>query len=318
MFPAAADAELFHGCGKRGKEVESRSLSVFLHVEFSAGVPPWLRPSRRFSTVGGHGAQRDRARGKSALSVKLESILQYLDDYLGIAGHPDYPVALNGLQVEGAAEVEVVCTAVDSSESAIDAAAGRGAQLLVVHHGLFWDGLKPIVGRRRRKLVRLLRANLALYSAHLPLDSHPEVGNCALLLRSLGIEPKGRFASYQGTEIGWWGEADSSRPDLVDRLTAALGGPVQTHGAGPVRVRRVGVVTGSGATFLDAAAKCGIDTLVTGEGPHHAAIDATELGMNLLYGGHYATETFGVRALGEMLVERFGVQHQFLDLPTGT
>ena len=250
--------------------------------------------------------------------MKLESILQYLDAYLGVATHPDYPVALNGLQVEGPTEIRRVCAAVDASEATIAEAARRGAHLLIVHHGLFWDGLRPITGRRHRKLAELIRSGIALYSVHLPLDSHPEVGNCALLARALGIEPAGRFGRYQGVELGWWGETDVAKSELIRRAEGVLGGPVRAHGAGPERVRRVGVITGSGAPFLEEAARMRLDTLMTGEGPHHAGIDATELGMNLLYGGHYATETFGVRALAEHVAERFGLDQEFLDLPTGT
>lgn len=250
--------------------------------------------------------------------MKLAALVEYLEAYLGVSGHPDYPVALNGLQVEGPPEVDRVCSAVDASEAAIEAAVDRGAQLLIVHHGLFWDGLRPITGRLHRKLARLLRGELGLYSVHLPLDSHPEVGNCALLLRALGLAPAGRFGRFQGVELGWWAEADLAREELVARLSTVLGGAVRVHGAGPERAQRIGVVTGSGASTLEEGARLGLDTVVTGEGPHHATIDATELGMTLLYGGHYATETFGVRALGEHLADRFGVRQEFLDLPTGT
>lgn len=250
--------------------------------------------------------------------MKLDSLLEYLDAYLGVSAHPDYPAALNGLQVEGPPEVTCVCAAVDASEAAIEAAVSRGAQLLIVHHGLFWDGLRPVTGRRHRKLARLIRGGLGLYSVHLPLDSHPEIGNCALLARALRLEAGGRFGRYQGVEIGWWGETESSRGDLVALAERVLGGPVRALGAGPERVQRVGVVTGSGASFLEEAARLRLDTLVTGEGPHHAAIDAAELGLNVLYGGHYATETFGVRALAEHVGERFGLEQEFLDLPTGT
>jgi dinuclear metal center YbgI/SA1388 family protein len=249
--------------------------------------------------------------------MKLAALVEYLDGYLRIATHPDYPTALNGLQVEGASELRRICAAVDASEAAIDAALAREAQLLIVHHGLFWDGLRPVVGRRHRKLAKLIEGRLGVFSVHLPLDAHVEVGNCILLARALGIEPAGRFGTYQGTDIGWWGEVDLDRGALERRAAAVLGGPVRTLAAGPARVRRVGVLTGSGAMVEDAA-RLGIDTVVTGEGPHHVAIDAAELGVNVLYGGHYATETFGVRALAAHLGERFGLGHEFLDLPTGT
>lgn len=250
--------------------------------------------------------------------MKLESILEYLDGYLGISTHPDYPTALNGLQVQGPEEVAKICAAVDASETAIREAAHRGAQLLLVHHGMFWDGLKPLTGRRHRKVAALLEGGLGLYSVHLPLDSHPEVGNCALLLRALGIASAGRFGRHQGTDIGWWGELDLGRDELVARASAVLGGPVRLLASGPDRVARVGVITGSGGSFVEEAARQGLDTLVTGEGAHNVAIDAAELGVNVLYGGHYATETFGVRALAEHLAERFGLEAEFIDLPTGT
>jgi dinuclear metal center YbgI/SA1388 family protein len=188
----------------------------------------------------------------------------------------------------------------------------------MVHHGLFWDGLRPLTGRRHRKLARLIRADLALYSVHLPLDSHAEIGNCILLLRALGLQAGGRFGPFQGTELGWWGVSDVARDELVERTRVALGGAVRVLPYGPERTERVGVVTGSGGSLVEAAARQGLDTLVTGEGAHHVAIDAQELGVNVIYGGHYATETFGIRALGEHLAERFALAHEFLDLPTGT
>ena len=249
--------------------------------------------------------------------MKLAVLTEYLSGYLRIPGHPDYPTALNGLQVEGKTEVELVCAAVDASEVAIDAALAAGADLLVVHHGLFWDGLRPITGRRRRKLAKLLQRELSVFSVHLPLDAHVEVGNCILLARALGIATVGRFGAYQGTDIGWWGELDLPRSALARQAEEVLGGPVRVLEGGPAHVRRVGVLTGSGALVEDAA-RLGVDTVVTGEGAHHVAIDAAELGVNVLYGGHYATETFGVRALAAHLGERFGLAHQFLDLPTGT
>lgn len=250
--------------------------------------------------------------------MKLESLLEYMDAYLGVAAHPDYPTALNGLQVEGPADVKRVCAAVDASEAAITAAVGRGAQLLIVHHGMFWDGLRPLTGRRHRKAEALIRGGLGLYSVHLPLDSHAEIGNCVLLARALGIEPRGRFGRFQGSDVGWWGELDVARAELAVRASTVLGGPVHVVAGGPELVGRIGVITGSGGSFVEEAARLGLDTLVTGEGPHHAAIDAAELGVNVLYGGHYATETFGVRALAEHLAERFGLEQEFLHLPTGT
>jgi dinuclear metal center YbgI/SA1388 family protein len=252
--------------------------------------------------------------------MKLEPLLQYADAYLGIPEHPDYPNAMNGLQVGGPPEVTTIAGAVDASVDAIEAAAERGVDVLFVHHGLFWAGLQPVTGRHLRKLQTLLRKELALYAAHLPLDGHAEVGNCAQLGRAMALGLKGRFAPYQGTDIGWWGELDGaeSAEDLRHRLSEALGGgPVRLIPGGPERVERVGVVTGGGASFVNEAVDLGLDALVTGEGSHHTYFDAMELGIHVLFGGHYATETFGVRALVRHLAERFDLQSSFIDLPTG-
>jgi len=251
--------------------------------------------------------------------VKLESLVQYMDEYLSVTGHPDYPGALNGLQVGGRESAERIVVAVDASEASITEAAARGADLMIVHHGLFWGGLRPLTGRNLRRVRGLIENGIALYSCHLPLDGHPEVGNSALLARALGLELEGRFAAYQGAEVGWHGRAAQSlgAKALVERVEQTLGGPVHLVAGGPERIDRVGVVTGGGASFLEEAARLGLDALVTGEGSHHSHFDAMELGVHLLLGGHYATETFGVRALGAHLAERFDVSFEFVDQPTG-
>jgi dinuclear metal center YbgI/SA1388 family protein len=252
--------------------------------------------------------------------VKLESILQYLDEYLAVSGHPDYPAALNGLQVAGPTEVERVVTAVDASMASITAAADLGADLLVVHHGLFWEGLQPVVGRRFQRLKALIDAEIALYSCHLPLDAHSEVGNCARLARAIGLELEGRLGRYQDADIGWWGRlGESTTPaGLADLVSTAVGGgPVRVLDGGPDRVASVGVVSGGGGAFVREAAEAGLDAFVTGEGSHHTFFDAAEFGIHVLFAGHYATETFGVRALGDHITERFGMDSHFVDLPTG-
>ncbi len=267
--------------------------------------------------------------------MKLESLIQYMDAYLGVPSHPDYPNALNGLQVDGGRErVTRIAAAVDASKAAIDAAVASGADLLLVHHGLFWDGLKPLTGRRMRRVRPLVEHGLSLYSAHLPLDSHAEVGNCVLMARALGVEPEARFALHEGTPIGWWGRlAQPLDPQALGRrMVAALGqegvsgGPLTYGGdargvhiiaGGPARIERVGVVTGSGASFVAEAVDLDLDALVTGEGAHHNHFDATELGINLFLGGHYASETFGVKALAAHVADRFSLEWLFLDLPTG-
>ena len=252
--------------------------------------------------------------------MKLESIVAYVDAYLSIADHPDYPPAVNGLQVEGPRRVRRIATAVDASLASIEEAVQREADLLIVHHGLFWSGSAPLTGRHFRRVRALIEGGLALYAAHLPLDAHAEVGNCALLARAIGVEPVDRFGSYKGVPIGWSGPFSDPGPvtRLAERLGAAVGGgPVHLIPGGPEHVDRVAVVTGGGSSFVQEAADLGVDALVTGEGPHHTHLDAMELGVHVLFGGHYATGTFGVRALGRHLAERFDVEALFIDQPTG-
>lgn len=252
--------------------------------------------------------------------MKLESLLQYLDEYLRISEHPDYPGALNGLQVEGGREeVAHLVAAVDASEAAITEAIELGADLMLVHHGLFWGGAQALTGRLMRRVRPLVEAGVSLWSCHLPLDGHPEVGNAALLGRAMGLELEGRFAAYHGADVGWYGRLPEPIDAQALRAKAGdvLGNSTRLLEGGPERIERVGVVTGGGATFAGAAAELGLDALVTGEGSHHTYFDAMELGIHVLLGGHYATETFGVKALADHLSERFDLTCDFVDQPTG-
>jgi dinuclear metal center YbgI/SA1388 family protein len=249
--------------------------------------------------------------------MHLDVLTAYLDRYLRVAEVPDYPAALNGLQVENAGEVTRVAAAVDASQASIDAAVAAGADLLLVHHGLFWDGNRPVTQRRYRRLSALLRADVAVYSAHLPLDVHPEVGNNAVLARELGIEAEGAFGEYRGSPVGLWGRLEIGREALAKQLGELLGAPVKLVPGGPERVRRVGVITGGAGGEIEAARALGLDAFVTGEGAHHNYFDAEEGGNNLYLGGHYATEVWGVRALARKLEEEFGLPWSFVDHPTG-
>ena len=249
--------------------------------------------------------------------MKAVSLLEYLDEYLNAGGFPDYPRAHNGLQVAGPAEVRRVAEAVDASEAVIQDATAAGADLLIVHHGLFWDGQTRILGPRFRKLRALIEGEMALYSSHLPLDAHPEVGNCAVLCRELGWALQGRFGSYGDHDVGWWCETEVAGDALVKQLREVVQGPVRLIPGGPERIYRVGVVTGAGSDLISEAADVGLDALVTGEGPHNSYNDAIEYGLNVFYAGHYATETWGVQALGSHIEERFGVPYDFIDAPTG-
>ncbi len=249
--------------------------------------------------------------------AELERILEFLDDTFRPAEFPDYPDSWNGLQVEGPPEIGRVGAAVDASEAVVTEAVRRGVHLLLVHHGLFWGGAAPLTGPRFRKVAALIRGGTALYSLHLPLDAHPEMGNNALLIRAVGLEPAGPFGSFKGVPVGWWAEADLERDELAARLRGATGEGVRLIPGGPAVVKRLGVLTGSGASALQEAARSGLQALVTGEAPHHAYHEAMELGINLYLGGHYATEVFGVRALGARLGEMFDLPWDFLHFPTG-
>jgi dinuclear metal center YbgI/SA1388 family protein len=255
--------------------------------------------------------------------TQLAEIAAFLDDVLQIASVPDYPGALNGVQLANQGEIDRIATAVDFSTAAINGAIDSGARLLLVHHGMFWGSPQPIVGHRYGRIRSLIEHDIAVYSAHLPLDVHPELGNNALLAAKLGLEPSGGFASFQGRSIGLSGRADVPTRLLVDRVTdlsKEFGGTLVATPFDLGRVTRAwGVCTGAGAdsSTLREAAERGLDTLIVGEGPHHTAVEARDLGIVVLYAGHYATETLGVRALGEAVAARFGVSSTFVDAPTG-
>jgi dinuclear metal center YbgI/SA1388 family protein len=250
--------------------------------------------------------------------MMLSKLSEYLDEFLRIMEVPDSDRALNGLQVENGGAVGRIVAAVDASLASITHAAGLGrGTLLLVHHGLFWDGNLPLTGRRYRRLAAAIRGDVAVYSAHIPLDLHPEVGNNAVLAGQLGVPVEEWWGDYHGAKIGVQGSVDIARDDLADRLRRLLGGRVQVIPGGPDRCRRVGIVTGGAGTMIADARAAGCDTFITGEGAHHTWFDAMEGGVNVLYAGHYATETVGVKALAERVAAKFGVPWTFFDLPTG-
>lgn len=261
------------------------------------------------------------------MTVPLKELVGYLDTLLRIREIPDDPAALNGLQVECRGPVGRIVAAVDATQATIDEVveSGRGTgdtTLVLVHHGLFWDGNLPITGRRYSRIKALLDADVALYSAHIPLDLHPEFGNNILLARHLGLDIHGSFGSYKGIDIGIRGrfKAPTPRAEVQSLLAAATGvppGAVTIIPGGPDLCDKVGIITGAASRQVLEAAEAGLDSFITGEGPHHSYFDATESGVNLFFGGHYATETFGVKALAEHLAGRFGIPAIFHDHPTG-
>lgn len=249
--------------------------------------------------------------------MKLRDLVEYLDDYLAVGDIPDADGACNGLQVANSGTVRRVAAAVDASEAAIQEAARRDCDFLLVHHGLFWDRDPVITGRRYRKIRALIGSDTAVYGSHLPLDVHAEVGNNAVLAEEIGLTPRGRFGDYHGVAVGIWGDLTLRREALAARLDEILGGPVRMIPGGPERLKRVGIVTGGGSGMIASAIETGLDALVTGEGPHHSYFEAMEGGLTVYFGGHYATETWGVRALAAHLERRFDLPWEFLHLPTG-
>jgi len=244
--------------------------------------------------------------------MKLAELVSYWNGLLKVGEIKDYPNAVNGLQVENSGEVTKVAVAVDACEAVMRMAVDSGADLLFVHHGLFWNGLAPVSGAAYRKLRLALKGNLAVYSAHLPLDVHPVFGNNALLCDALGLgEWRMPFL-----EVGWRVEQETPREELAARLEKAVGGRVHLAPGGPAVARKIGVVTGGAGSEIYKAAAQGVDTFITGEGPHWSYPAAEELGVNLFYAGHYATETFGVKALGKHTQEKFGLPWEFLDHAT--
>jgi dinuclear metal center YbgI/SA1388 family protein len=250
--------------------------------------------------------------------MTLADLRSHLDSLLRIAEIQDWPNALNGLQLENAGnQVTRIAAAVDANVTTVDRAVERGADLLLVHHGLFWGGMRPLRGRWFQMWRRAIEAGLAVYSAHLPLDIHPEFGNNALLARALGMSNLEPFLDLKGTTVGFKSRLNITRDQLVQRLEAAVGGRVIACPGGSVNVGMVGVVTGGAGSEARDVAACGVDTFVTGEGQHWTFGLAEELGMNILYGGHYATETFGVKAVAAHLSAKFNVPWEFIDHPSG-
>jgi len=257
-------------------------------------------------------------------STPLASIVEHLDALLRTYDVPDYGGAVNGLQVASGGRVTRVAVAVDFSRVAVEQAVAAEAGLLVVHHGMFWGGAQPIVGPVYERMRLLFAHDVAVYASHLPLDVHPTIGNNVLLARELGLEPAtGGFARFKSVDVGLSGEADVETAALAERAAAFArrwGHALRHTPIAPGRwTRRWGLCTGAGAsseTLAEAAAR-GLDTLVVGEGPHHTAVEAAERGIVVLYAGHYATETLGVRALGTELERAFGVPWTFVGEPTG-
>lgn len=251
------------------------------------------------------------------MSAVLTQIVRECDRLLRPDRFRDWDGAHNGLQVENRGRVRRLAAAVDASHATVELALAAGADLLLVHHGLFWSPRVPWTGTTHRLLRRLLEGDLAVYSAHLPLDAHPRLGNNARLCAALGLRPTRPFFECKGRLIGRRARGRLPRAELHARLRRAVAGEVRLIPAGPETCRDIGVVTGAAGAELAQVAAAGADTFITGEGPHWTFALAEELGVNVFYAGHYATETFGVKALAEHLARKFGLPWTFLDHPSG-
>ena len=249
--------------------------------------------------------------------ANLHELVEFLDRELKVSEIADYPGAINGLQLANEGRVDRVVAAVDASLPVIEAVAAGGPGLLIVHHGMFWQGAQPVTGAFYRKLRVAMEAGLAIYSSHLPLDVHPEWGNNALLAGALGVVDSRPDIEIKGSRVGLSGCWQGSREELKARLEEVLGGRVRLCPAGPEQISRVAIITGGAGSEIAKIAETGVDAFITGEGPHWSYCLAEELGLNLFYGGHYATETFGVQRVAKILGERFGLPWSLHEHPSG-
>ncbi len=251
-------------------------------------------------------------------------ISTHADSILRATEIADYPSALNGLQVDTPASVTKIAAAVDFSSRTLNAAIKAGAQLLIVHHGAFWQGAVPLTGKWYGTVAALIENSIGVYSSHLPLDCHPSLGNNALLAKTLELEATSRFAKFSGIDIGVAGESAAPLEELVTRATkfsAAHGGYLRVTSSEKNRaIGRWAICTGSGADAdtLKEAVDLGISTLIVGEGPHWTSVFAEENDIVILYAGHYATETLGVQALAGAIAKEFGIEWEFIPAPTGS
>jgi dinuclear metal center YbgI/SA1388 family protein len=257
------------------------------------------------------------------MTISLGELAGYADRLLETQKTPDYPNAVNGIQLCNQAPIRKIAAAVDFSTRAIQASIANGANLLLVHHGMFWGGLEPITGSYYRRVRTLIEADVAIYSSHLPLDRHPTLGNNVLLAKELSLQPSAPFARFEDTFIGLSGESDFETAVIIKaarEFARKRGGDVRTSLVETGRrTRKWAICTGAGASAdtIREASTLGVDTLIVGEGPHWTAVHAEENDLVIIYAGHYATETLGICALAQHLSEKYGVPWSFVSAPTG-
>lgn len=250
-------------------------------------------------------------------NIPLKKLVSFLNNELKLSEFPKDESA-NGLQVEGSAAVIRIGLAVDACDFVFRAAAEKKIDFLIVHHGLIWGGIRCINGVMKQRVRALLEADISLYACHLPLDWHTKYGNNAQLLKALAIKRMGEFGEYHGKRIGYWGSLTKELPlrDFIGRVDKTLNTKSTALSFGK-KVNKIGVVSGGGWSAIYDAEKTGIDTLLVGEPSHSAYTLAEEMKLNVVFAGHYATETLGVKAVGDMIKKRFGLKTEFIDHPTG-
>jgi dinuclear metal center YbgI/SA1388 family protein len=246
------------------------------------------------------------------MTVALHNLVAHCNERLSIPGFPDYPGAFNGLQVANNGAVTRIGAAVDAGLEPFTKARDAGVDFLIVHHGIYWDAPRPLIGAKREKVKLLLDANMALYSAHLPLDAHPEIGNNALLVRELGMEVVRAFYEFEGRKIGATASHSGTRVALRAKLEKLFPRGITALEFGSAEPREVAVITGGGYGVGNELAAEGVDTFITGELKQQWFNRAQEERLNVYACGHYATETFGVRALAAELSAKFGMPWEFI------
>lgn len=250
-------------------------------------------------------------------NVTLSTLVRCCDKLLRPDRFRDWEQACNGLQVENRGTVRKLAAMVDATPATVRMAAAAGADLVIAHHGLFWSPSHPWTGKRLELLRTLLDHDMAVYSSHLPLDAHPTLGNNACLCHALGFSRLKPFFFDREAWLGFQTLTRIDRDALADRIARATGDSPRLLAGGPKTCRRIGVVSGGAGNDMRKAAADGVDTFITGEGSHWTHALAEELGLNVFYAGHYATETFGVKALAGHLSKRFSLDWTFVDHPSG-
>jgi len=247
--------------------------------------------------------------------VSLNALIDFCDQRTRTHEVADFPGSENGLQIENNGNVTKIGAAVDAGFIPFQTAAGKGIDFLIVHHGAFWSPLRRLTGQTYAKFKFALDHNLALYSCHLPLDAHPEIGNNRLLADAIGLEPVDWFLEHEGTPVALLAKAPKSRETLKSKLEAEFPGGVSAMEFGSEKPEKIAILTGSGKSALSNLKAAGTDTLITGELRQEHFNHAQEAGLNLYCCGHYATEVYGVKALASEAARKFGLEWEFI--PTG-